>query len=95
MPDDFTQDTSTTGVVGIGDGATGRINSRGCRLVAVKLQAGKTYRFDLEGSPTGAGHVADPYLRGIYYSRSTLQADTQNDDGGRRRQQQRVFYRSL
>ena len=83
MPDDFTQDTSTTGAIVIGDGATGRINSReDVDWFAVKLQAGKTYRFDLEGSPTGAGTLADPYLRGIYYSRSTLQADTQDDDGG-------------
>ena len=83
MPDDFTQDTSTTGAVVIGDGATGRINSRGdVDWFAVKLQAGKTYRFDLEGSPTGAGTLADPYLRGIYNYWKTLQADTQDDDGG-------------
>ena len=39
MPDDFTQDTSTTGAIVIGDGATGRINSRGdIDWFAVKLQ---------------------------------------------------------
>ena len=32
---------------------------------AVTLEAGRTYRFDLEGSATDAGTLYDPYLRGF------------------------------
>ena len=83
MSDDYTQDTSTTGVVSIGDSATGVIETRGdIDWFEVTLQAGQTYRFDLEGSPTGAGTLADPYLPGIYDNLGHLIPDTDNDDGG-------------
>ena len=81
--DDFTADTNTTGTVAVGGSATGRINSAGDRdWFAVELVAGTTYRFDLEGSPSGDGTLADPYLRGIYDSNGDRIAHTTNDDGG-------------
>ena len=46
------------------------------------LEAGKTYRIDLEGSPTGAGTLVDPYLRGVHDANGALIAGTTNDDGG-------------
>ena len=83
MSDDFTQDTRTTGVVSVGAGATGELETRGdVDWFEVTLQAGQTYRFDLEGFPTGAGTLADPYLPGIYDNLGHLIADTDNDDGG-------------
>ena len=81
--DDFTADTSTTGTVAVGGSATGRINSAGDKdWFAVELVAGTTYRFDLEGSPSGDGTLADPYLRGIHDSNGDRIAHTTNDDGG-------------
>ena len=83
MSDDFTQDTLTTGVVSVGGGATGVIETRGdIDWFEVTLQAGRTYRFDLEGSPTGAGALPDPNLLGIYDNLGHLIPDTDNDDGG-------------
>ena len=83
MSDDFTQDTRTTGVISVGAGATGVIETRGdVDWFEVTLQAGQTYRFDLEGFPTGAGTLADPNLLGIYDNLGHLIADTDNDDGG-------------
>ena len=85
MSDDYTQDTLTTGVVSVGAGATGELETRGdIDWFEVTLQAGRTYRFDLEGSPTGAGTLADPNLLGIYDNLGDLIADTDNDDGGTR-----------
>ena len=83
MSDDFTQDTLTAGVVSVGGSATGELETRGdIDWFEVTLQAGRTYRFDLEGSPTGAGTLADPNLLGIYDNLGHLIADTANDDGG-------------
>ena len=50
--------------------------------IRVRLQAGNTYRIDLEGSPTRAGTLEDPKLLGIYGIRNNLLPDTDNDDGG-------------
>ena len=83
MPDDYTQDSSTTGALRVGDGATGEIEAGGdADWFKVRLQAGKTYRIDLEGSPTRAGTLEDPTLLGIYDSRARLLPDMGNDDGG-------------
>ena len=83
MSDDFTQDTFTTGVVSVGDSATGELETRGdIDWFEVTLQAGRTYRVDLEGSPTGAGTLADPHLLGIHDHWGDLIPDTANDDGG-------------
>ena len=83
MSDDFTQDILTMGVVSVGDSATGDLETRGdIDWFEVTLQAGQTYRFDLEGSPTGAGTLGDPNLLGIYDNLGQLIPGTDNDDGG-------------
>ena len=65
--DDFSGWTGTSGAVEVGGSATGAIETRGDRdWFAVELEAGKTYRIDMEGSWTGAGTLRSPYLSGIY-----------------------------
>ena len=81
--DDFTAGIGTSGTVAVGGSATGEIEYGGDRdWFAVTLDAGKTYRFDLEGSPTDEGTLSDPYLRGIHDADGDLIADTTDDDGG-------------
>ena len=83
MADDYTRDSSTAGVLRVGDSATGELETGGdVDWIKVRLQAGKTYRIDLEGLPTRAGTLADPKLLGIHDNREALLPDTQNDDGG-------------
>ena len=80
---DFAANTSTAGRVAAGDSVTGDIGSGGDRdWFAVELEAGRTYRFDLMGSPTGDGTLPDPYLRGIYDEDGDFIASTTDDDGG-------------
>ena len=52
---------------------------------AVELEAGRTYRFDLTGSPGGGGTLPDTFFRAIYDSEGRYQPDSYNDDfeGGR------------
>ena len=81
--DDFTATTATQGTVSVGGSATGEIEVRGdVDWFAVTLVAGQTYRINLEGSPTGAGTLVDPELRGVHDAAGTLIAGTTNDDGG-------------
>ena len=83
MPDDYSSTTQTTGTVAVDGSTTGDIEtSRDRDWFAVTLEAGKTYRIDLEGSRTGAGTLLDPYLRGVYDADGVLLAGTTNDDGG-------------
>lgn len=83
MPDDYPPDSSTTGIVHVGDSATGAIETRGdTDWFKVRLQAGKTYRIDLEGAATGAGTLPDPDLLGIYSTREVLLPGTGDDDAG-------------
>ena len=80
---DLPADSTTPGRVVVGGAATGNIGSNGDRdWFAVTLEAGKTYRFDLEGSATGGGTLRDPYLRAIYDSEGRYQTGSYNDDGG-------------
>ena len=83
VPDDFTAGTGTAGTVAVGGSATGEIELGGDRdWFAVTLEAGKTYRFDLEGSATSAGTLYDTYLRGLYDAAGNLIAGTTSNDGG-------------
>ena len=80
---DYAANATTTGTVVVGGSATGNIDSPGDRdWFAVDLGEGKTYRFDLKGSPTHHGTLGDPYLRGIYDEDGELIDGTTNDDGG-------------
>ena len=81
--DDFAADTGTSGVVEVDGSAMGEIESRGDRdWFAVELEAGKSYRIDLEGSWTGNGTLRDPYLYGLHDADGNRLAGTTNDDGG-------------
>ena len=84
LPDDFSQDTSTTGTVTV-DGAevTGEIEHAGDRdWFKVELTTGKTYRFNLMGSWTGHGTLLDPLLGGIHDSAGNYINGTKDNDGG-------------
>ena len=92
MPDDYAADTSTAGTVTSGGHERGEIESAGDRdWFAVELVAGRTYVVDLEGSPTGDGTLANPYLHGIHDSSGVLIAGTTDDDGGTGRNSQLTF----
>ena len=81
--DDFAAGTGTSGTVAIGSPVTGEIDFAGDRdWFAVTLEAGKAYRFELEGSQTTAGTLVDPYLRGVYDADGILLTGTTNDDPG-------------
>ena len=83
MPDDHAASIRTDGSVAVGGSATGDIETGNDRdWFAVELVAGRTYVFDLEGSPTGAGTLHDTYLRGIHDANGNWLSGTTNDDGG-------------
>ena len=81
--EDLPKGTSTTGAVAVGGSATGEIEFEGDRdWFAVTLEAGRTYRIDLEGSPTGGGTLRDPYLYGVHDADGNFIAGTTNDESG-------------
>jgi Ca2+-binding RTX toxin-like protein len=66
------------GQLAVGGSVSGALQSAGDRdWFAVNLQAGYTYKIDLAGHASGAGTLADPYLR-LHDSSGALVA--QNDD---------------
>ena len=83
---DLPNDNATHGRVAVGGSATGNIGTPGDQdRFAVELQAGRTYRFDLAGSPGGGGTLRDTYFRAIYNSEGRYQLGSYNDnfDGSR------------
>ena len=83
---DLPNDNSTPGRVAVGGSATGAIGTPGDQdRFAVELVAGRTYQFDLTGSPGGGGTLPDTFFRAIYNSAGQYQPDSYNDDfdGGR------------
>ena len=92
MSDDYASTTQTTGAVAVGSSTTGDIGTSGdSDWFAVTLEAGKTYRIDLEGRHTGSGTLFDPYLRGVHDEAGVRLDGTMNDDGGTGRNSQ-VFF---
>ena len=87
MSDDYSADVQTTGAVAVGGSATGSIETgaHDQDWFAVELEAGRTYQFDLGGSPSGGGTLSDTFLRAIYDSEGRYQSGSYNDDfeGGR------------
>ena len=64
---DFPDNVTTGGQIAVGDSVTGRIDRLDERdWFAVTLEAGKSYRVDLEGAPTGAGTLKEPVLYEIH-----------------------------
>ena len=83
IPDDFAAGTDTAGAVEVGGSETGEIEYYDDRdWFAVTLEAGRTYRIDLEGSWTGGGTLYNSYLRGIHDANGVLLADTTDNNGG-------------
>ena len=83
IPDDFAAGTDTAGAVEVGGSETGRIDFEDDRdWFAVTLEAGRTYRIDLEGSWTGHGTLRDPYLRGLHDADANLLPGTTDNNGG-------------
>ena len=81
--DDLPTDTGTTGTVAVGGSATGEIERPYDRdWFAVTLEAGKSYRIDLEGSPTDAGTLRNPYLRGVFDADGNRIRGTTDNNGG-------------
>ena len=80
---DFPAVRDTAAPVAVGGSATDRIHFGGDRdWFEVTLEAGKTYRIDLEGSATRVGTLYDPYLYGIYDAAGNpIDGTTDNDDG--------------
>ena len=92
MADDYTDNTSTTGTVRASGSATGEIESSGDRdWFAVELVTGRTYRFDLEGSATGAGTLWDPVIHGIFDSDGALIGYSGDDDSGAGKNSLKMF----
>ena len=86
MSDDYSANVQTTGAVAVGGSATGSIETAHDQdWFAVELEAGRTYQFDLGGSPSEGGTLRDTFLRAIYDSEGRYQSDSYNDDfeGGR------------
>ena len=78
---DLPNDNSTPGRVAVGGSATGAIGTDGDQdRFAVELVAGRTYQFDLTGSPGGGGTLPDTFFRAIYNSEGQYQPDSYNDD---------------
>ena len=83
--DDFPVDDTTTGRLEVGGSVTGNIDSNGDQdAFAIELVRGRTYRFDLEGSETEQGTLADPQLRFIFVWDVDAQIvpDSGDDDSG-------------
>lgn len=71
--------TTTGYTISVGDSFSGSLTSGDRDGVRIYLTAGETYQFDLLGSPSGVGTLADPYLR-LYDAGGTMISS--NDDGG-------------
>ena len=78
--------TATTATVAVGGHATGEVQAPGDEdWFRVTLEAGKTYRIDLEGERAGGpdyGTLFDPHLRGIYDADGNRLANTQDGNSG-------------
>ena len=83
MADDYEGTSATTGVVDVGGSVTGNIETKGDQdWFAVVLEAGKTYRIDMEGESTGQGSLSHTHLRGIRGPRGSLLPDTDDTHSG-------------
>ena len=78
--DDYSGSTSTTGTLAVGGTRSGNIEIAGdTDWFGVTLQAGNAYQFDMLGSPTNDGTLADAFMRIRDSTGNTLALD---DDTG-------------
>jgi len=81
--DDFNDDQSTTANIKVNASSFASIEKGGDKdAFMMSLDANKTYMIGMEGAFTQSGNLVDPIIVGIYASDGTLQANTQDDDGG-------------
>ena len=81
--DDFSADEDTTGVVGPGSTAVGRIENPGdVDWFAVDLVAGQSYRLHLNGADFDDGTLVNPNLIGVYDSDANLISGTSDRSHG-------------
>ena len=81
--DDYSADTTTTGIVSVGGSAMGEIEKAGDRdWFAVTLEAGIEYRIDLEREAADGDKIGDPYLAGIHDSRGMVISGTTDAHSG-------------
>ena len=89
---DLPNDNTTTGRVDVGGSVTGTIEIPYDQdRFAVELEGGRTYRFDLQGSPGGGGTLPDTYFRAIYNSEGRYQSGSYNDNFGGSRDSRVTF----
>ena len=80
---DLPDGVSTTGRVAVGGSATGKIHVFNDHdWFAVELEAGSTYRIDLEGFFTAAGTLRNPHLGSVRDADGVRILYTRDDDGG-------------
>ena len=91
--DDLPADRTTNGLVLVDEGAvTGDIEAPGdVDWFAVQLVAGRTYRIDVRGQPTGDGTLVDAHLHGVYDGDGGLIGGTTDFDGGTSHNSRLVF----
>ncbi|WP_428667707.1 hypothetical protein [Reyranella sp.] len=78
--DQYASNVTTTGALSVGGSTTGNIEASGDRdWFRASLTAGQWYEFDLQGSPTGHGTLADTFLD---LRNSAGIVITSDDDGG-------------
>ena len=84
--EDFPDDGTTTGRLEVGGSVTGNIDINSDQdAFAIELVQGRTYRFDLEGSETEQGTLADPEIRHIFSWRNSIIGqipESTDDDSG-------------
>ena len=94
VKDDYAASVATTGRVTVGGSATGEITTLAGRRdhdwFAVELEAGETYRIEVNGG-SGRGVLPDPLLQGIYDAGGKLVPGTSDDDGGEARNSLKLF----
>ena len=91
--EDLPNGRPTSGLVLVDEGAvTGNIEEPGdVDWFAVQLVAGRTYRIDVRGQPTGDGTLVDAHLHGVYDGDGGLIGGTTNFDGGTSHNSRLVF----
>nr|CRH07121.1 protein of unknown function [Candidatus Magnetococcus massalia] len=80
---DFVASVATLGSVVVGSSVTGTVSSSNDHdWFAVSLEAGKTYRVDLEGSDTSKGTLSNPTLYGIFDSAGSYLSKSYDGNSG-------------
>ena len=94
---DLPNGRTTSGLVRVDEGAvTGDIEAPGdVDWFAVQLVAGRTYRIDVRGQPTGDGTLVDPHLHGVYDGDGGLIGGTTDFDSGTSHNSRLLFTASV